>query len=186
MIYQTGFWDPNFAKQNHVHSQLVSNWIVNFLKDNKSLPIIDFGCGMGTYLNDLYLNGHESLFGVEAIPPKNDYPFEIKSFDLTEKLDLGIKGNVISLEVGEHIPPQYMETYLDNVTSHCTNYLIISWALRGQGGHGHFNELNNDEVIPNITKRGFTYMEEDSLNARKNVEDEFFYFRNSIMIFKKD
>ena len=184
-IDQTGYWDPNFATQVHVHSQLVSNWIMNLLKDLKEEPIIDFGCGMGTYLNDLYNNGHKTLIGVEAIPPKNDYPFEIKSHNLAESFDLGIKGNVISLEVGEHLPAEYMQMFLQNVTSHCSNYLIISWALRGQGGYGHFNELNNDEVIPEITKRGFEYLEDLSMDARKNVEDEFGYFRNTIMIFKK-
>lgn len=180
-----GFWHPDFAKQHHVHSQKVSNWIMNFLSNDKETIIYDFGCGMGTYLNDLYNNGHKNLIGVEMFPPKNDYSFEIKSQNLAERFDLRVKGNVISLEVGEHLPAQHMGVYLDNITSHCSNYLIISWALRGQGGYGHFNELNNDEVIPNITKRGFEYLENESLYARKDIEDAFWYFRNSIMIFKK-
>ena len=186
MIHQTGFWEPDFAKQHHVHSQSVSNSIVELLKDYKNDYTIDFGCGMGSYLNDLHLNGYTKLVGVEMMPPKNDYPFEIKSFNLSEKFDLEIKGNVISLEVGEHLPPQYMEIFLDTITSHCSNYLILSWALRGQGGYGHFNELNNDEVIPEIIKRGFEYLEDKSLDVRKDVEDDFWYFRNTIMIFKKN
>jgi hypothetical protein len=30
-----GFWHPEFAKQHHVHSQKVSNWIMNFLSKDK-------------------------------------------------------------------------------------------------------------------------------------------------------
>lgn len=181
-----GYWEPEFAKQHHVHSQKVSNWIMNFLSNEKDNIIYDFGCGMGTYLSDLYNNGFKHLVGVEMFPPKNDYEFNIKSQNLAESFRYEEKGNVISLEVGEHLPPHHMETYLDNITSHCSNYLIISWALRGQGGFGHFNELNNNEVIPHITKRGFEYLEESSIDSRKDIEDEFWYFRNSIMIFKKN
>ena len=185
MIHATGFWDPEFAKQHHVHSQKLSNWIVNFLKDDKDKIIYDFGCGMGTYLNDLHNNGFSNLVGIEMMPPKNDYPFKIVSKNLTRKFSLGDSGNVISLEVGEHIPPEFMVVYLDNLVSHCSNYLIISWALRGQGGYGHFNELNNDEVIPFITDMGFEYLEQESMDARSDIEDNFWYFRNSIMVFKK-
>jgi hypothetical protein len=180
-----GFWHPDFAKQHHVHSQKVSDWIVNFLSLDKETTVYDFGCGMGTYLNDLHKNDYKNLIGVEMIPPKNDYPFEIKSQNLAEKFYFGVKGNVISLEVGEHLPPKHMNTYLDNITSHCSNYLIISWALRGQGGYGHFNELNNDEVIPLIENLGFQYLEQESMAVRKDIEDDFWYFRKSIMIFKK-
>ena len=180
-----GFWHPDFAKQHHVHSQKVSDWVVKYLSEDKETTVYDFGCGMGTYLNDLHKNGFKNLIGVEMIPPKNDYPFEIKSQNLAENFDFVVRGNVISLEVGEHLPPQHMEVYLNNITSHCSKYLIISWALRGQGGYGHFNELNNDEVIPQIEKFGFEYLKEDSMDARKDIEDGYWYFRNSIMIFKK-
>lgn len=185
MIHPTGFWHPEFAKQHHVHSQKLSNWITNFLKEDKEKIIYDFGCGMGTYLNDLHNNGYTNLVGVEMLPPKNDYPFKITSENLTKPFLLGEKGNVISLEVGEHIPPEFMGVYLGNLVTHCSGYLIISWALRGQGGYGHYNELNNDEVIPTITNMGFDYLEEESMEARKDIEDAFWYFRNSIMVFKK-
>jgi len=183
--FRNGFWHPEFAKQHHVHSQKVSNWIMNFLSEDKETPIYDFGCGMGSYLSDLYNNGHKNVTGIEMFPPKTDYEFTIKSQNLAESFRYETKGNVISLEVGEHLPSQHMDTYLDNITSHCSKYLIISWALRGQGGFGHFNELNNNEVIPQITKRGFEYLSEASMDARRDIEEDFWYFRNSIMVFKK-
>lgn len=185
MIHQTGYWHSDFAKEHHVHSQKLSNWIVNFLKEDKTKLIYDFGCGMGTYLNDLYNNDHKNIIGLEAMPPKNDYPFSILSQNLAIPFSLGEKGNVISLEVGEHIPPEYMGTFLSNLAIHCSNYLIISWAVRGQGGLGHYNELNNDEIIPLITNMGFEYMEESSMDARKDIEDNFWWFKNTLMVFKK-
>jgi SAM-dependent methyltransferase len=181
----TGYWEPEFAINHHIHSQKVSDWIINFLKNEKETLVYDFGCGMGSYLNDLYNNGFTSLIGVEMKPPKNDYPFEIKSQNLAEPFDFVKKGNVISLEVGEHIPDLHMDNFLNNITSHCSNYLILSWAVRNQGGFGHFNELNNDEVIPHVINRGFQYLEEESMDIRKDIEPNYWYFKNTIMIFKK-
>jgi len=185
MIDKTGYWTKEWAIKHHVHSDELSKWICGFLKDFKNEITYDFGCGMGTYLNDLYNDGHQNIFGVEMDPPKTDYPFIIKSKNLTEPFNIGEKGNVISLEVGEHIPKQFQDIYLENLTSHCKKYLIISWALKGQGGYGHVNELNNDEIIPIIESKGFKYDEQNSLDARKNIEDNYWYFRNSVLVFEK-
>jgi SAM-dependent methyltransferase len=163
----------------------LSNWICNFLSEDKGKKIYDFGCGMGKYLDDLNKKGHYNLLGVEVEPPFTGYQFEIKSQNLTEFFDFGEKGAVISLEVGEHIPKQYMDTYLDNLIRHCDKFLIISWALEGQGGYGHVNELNNDKIIPIIESKGFKFLEKESLDARSDIEDNYWYFRNSILIFEK-
>jgi len=185
MIDKTGFWKKEWAINHHVHSDKLSKWICNFLTDYKDEITYDFGCGMGYYLNDLYNNNHKNLIGVEVDPPKSDYPFTIESKNLTEPFILGEKGNVLSLEVGEHIPKEFQDIYLENLINHCKKYLIISWALKGQGGYGHVNELNNDEIIPIIENKGFRYLKEESLDARKDIEDNYWYFRNSILIFEK-
>jgi len=185
MIDRTGYWAKEWAVKHHLHSEKLSKWICNFLRDYKNETTYDFGCGMGSYLNDLYNEGHHNIFGIEMEPPKTDFPFTMLSKNLTESFIIGDKGNVISLEVGEHIPKEFQNIYLDNIINHCKKNLIISWALRGQGGYGHVNELNNDEIIPIIESKGFKYKEEESLDARKDIEDQYAYFRNSILIFEK-
>jgi hypothetical protein len=185
MIHNTGYWAKGWAPAHHAHSDKLSSWIRNFLSNDKENKIYDFGCGMGMYLRDLYSQGHKNILGVEVEPPYTDYEFEIKSQNLTEDFDFGEQGTVISLEVGEHIPQQYMDTYLNNLVRHCNKYLILSWALRGQGGYGHVNELNNDEIIPIIESKGFKFLESESINARQDIEDSYWYFRNSVLIFEK-
>jgi len=91
---------------------------------------------------------------------------------------------VISLEVGEHIPKEHMATYLDNVTYHGTQYLITSWAVRGQEGFGHVNCLDNHEIIPEFEKRGFELMEKETEDARSVIEDKAHWFKKTILIFK--
>lgn len=185
MIDKTGYWLKENSKSHHIHSENLSKWIINFLKDFKDHQIYDFGCGLGNYLNDLYNSGFKNLKGVEADPMKTDYEFEILKLNLSQPISLNKKGIVICLEVGEHIPKEYQENLLNNLKNNCDKYLILSWAIRGQGGYGHFNELNNDEILPLIENLGFKYLEDLSKEARLVPEDKCGYFRNTIMIFEK-
>jgi hypothetical protein len=105
--------------------------------------------------------------------------------DLTIPFVLPVAGNVISLEVGEHIPSQYQDIYIDNITKHCNNYLITSWAVRGQAGFGHVNCLDNHEIIPEIEKRGFKLMEKETQEVRSINLSEAPWFKNTLLIFQK-
>jgi hypothetical protein len=170
---------------NDIHSENLSNWISDYLSQYKDHQIYDFGCGLGDYLNDLSIKGFKKLKGIEADPMKTNQNFEILRIDLSQPFILDEKGIIICLEVGEHIPKKYQETFLNNISNNCDKYLIMSWAVRGQGGYGHFNELNNNEIIPLIQSLGFNYLEELSQDVRKLPEDKCSYFRNTIMIFEK-
>lgn len=184
-IDETGFWLASSAASRHYHSQNVNDWIISFLSDKKESQIYDFGCGMGDYLYNLHKNGFKKIMGFEADPPKLYEEFEIKKQNLSVPFQLEEKGIIISLEVGEHIPQKYEHIFLNNLYENCSDYLIISWAVRGQGGYGHFNELNNDEIIPKIKSLGFKYLVNESMYARKVPEDACGYFRNTLMVFKK-
>lgn len=183
-INQTGYWLNDVPQEQHAHSQELSAWIVDFLKDHKDSQIIDFGCGNGNYLKDLKQAGFKHLLGVEGDPIPND-EVDIVKADLTSYLKLDKKGVVICLEVGEHIPQQYEHVLLENIKAHCEDIVIMSWAVRGQTGYGHVNELNNDEIIPKVEALGFTHLEKESTEARSKVINGCPWFKNTIMIFKK-
>jgi tryptophanyl-tRNA synthetase len=185
-IAETGYWNGETAHIHHVHSKELSEWICEFLKKDKAKITYDFGCGLGNYLKDLQESGFSNLIGYEADPSKKKVFENIWAQDLTIPFVTLIGGNVISLEVGEHIPKKYQDIYLDNVTKGCNGYLIISWAIRGQAGFGHVNCLDNHEIIPEIEKRGFKYLEKDSMSARSVIKDNAAWFRNTILIFKKE
>ena len=147
--------------------------------------IRDFGCGLGNYLKDLQDYGYNQLVGFEADPPKERVFDHIIKQDLTIPFEISPKGNVISLEVGEHIPSEFMDTYLDNICNACNNYLITSWAIRGQAGFGHVNCLDNHEIIPHIRKRGFEFLANETIDVRSINLDEAPWFKNTLLIFKK-
>ena len=189
-IAKTGYWNGETAHLHHVHSQELSDWICEFLKskNQKHNPIIDLGCGKGQYLKDLKDKGFTDLIGYEGDPPKKRvFDFILKQdltipfFNLPKNSDV----NVISLEVGEHIPAKFMNIYLDNIINNCDNYLITSWAIRGQEGFGHVNCLDNEEIIPEIERRGFKLLKQETEEVRNIDLSEAPWFKNTLFIFKR-
>ncbi len=184
MISQTGYWTQEEANFGHAYSNTLCDYMSNIFSKNEQL--IDFGCGLGTYLSNLHNKGFTKLLGVEGYGLNNFEYDNIVIQDLAVDFDLNVRGNVMSLEVGEHIPKQYENVFIDNITKHCSNLLIISWAVPGQGGLGHFNEQPNEYIIGSIVKRGFQYMAEQTELLRQYPDDFCCpYFRKTLMIFKR-
>lgn len=183
-ISKTGYWDKELAKKHHIYSKNLSSWLSSYFEKDKML--YDFGCGVGSYLKDLKDSGFKSLVGYEGSVPDNKVFDNIQAHDLTKPLNLEKKGNVLFLEVGEHIPAEYQDIVLDNVCDSCDGKLVLSWAVRGQGGTGHINELDNHEIIPEITRRGFIHDDEKTKEVRKLFfNDPCPWFLGSIMIFER-
>ena len=88
--------------------------------------------------------------------------------------------------MAEHIPAEFEEAALSNIISACNDKLIMSWAIRGQAGFGHVNCLDNHEVITKMESKGFSYLEQDSLNARSINLDNAPWFKNTILIFQRN
>jgi len=76
---------------------------------------------------------------------------------------------VVSIEVGEHIPAAHEGTFLDNLVTMSQKGVILSWALKGQGGRSHVNEQNNDHVIEQMARRGMHFDAAKSAAFRKSV-----------------
>ena len=67
-----------------------------------------------------------------------------------------------------------------------SGYLILSWAIEGQGGTGHVNCQNNKYVIQLLSDMNYTHLVEDSLSLRSKISQRCFWFRETIMVFKKN
>ena len=190
MITKTGYWTKDTNVSEHIHSVALADWIANFLKGEKNTQIYDFGCGLGDYLQHLENKGFKKLKGIEGDPIKTDHKFEILTLDLATPIQLEKKGIIISLEVGEHIPAKYESIFLDNIKNNCDKYLILSCAVRGQGGHGHFNELDNYEIVGKLSSLGFNFLIEPTLDVRdflttNDLSGNSNYFKNTLLLFEK-
>jgi len=183
-INTRGFWE-NDTMVGHYNDSVLLEEIRSIIIDGKINSIVDFGCGPGFYLKNI----KDIVSHVEGYDGNPNTPILTNGLcgvlDLSKKFNLNRKFDcVISLEVGEHIPKEFESIFLENITRHTDNIIILSWAIKGQDGDGHFNCQNNDYIISEMYKRGFSYDEELSNNVRsKNV---VFWFKNTFMVFKKN
>lgn len=183
-------WSLEDAKRLHMHSPKLAHWLA------ENLPVgsvFDFGCGLGYYVNFLnnYLaeenpfdaHGFEGTQGIKTIALT---PAVIE-MDITKRMDLATeKGSVICFEVMEHLlPGEQEEAALQNINNFCDQWLVLSWAVVGQGGHGHNNCRNADYVVPRMEAFGFTLDTELTASARAAGGQDLPYFNNTLYVFKR-
>ena len=71
-------------------------------------------------------------------------------FDLNKQYDW-----VLSLEVGEHIPAKYFDTFIKNLCKHSKEGIILSWAIKDQDGLGHVNCRPNEYIKSILSPLGY-------------------------------
>ena len=192
MILPNGAWTQDTADATHQSSEALANFLIGYLDKDK--PTFDFGCGNGFYLSKLEEAGFKNCVGIDGFPLNNYLNSNLTVMDLTLNIDMytgrvgdkGLwKGNVISLEVGEHLPKEAQETFMQTVTKHCAGKLVFSWAEIGQPGLGHINCRDINEVIQDVRSRGFIYLQGLSEQVRATIEDNCSWFQRTLLIFEK-
>ena len=184
MPSETGIWTKDEASVNHDFSYKLAKFIGEYLPKDEML--LDIGCGLAQYLRYFHDIGFKKLLGYEGEQQHFEYG-NVKIQDFTQSYNPLYTGNVLCLEVGEHIPPQYLSTFLDNIcnTVEDGKKLIYSHAIPGQDGVGHVSCKHNIWVINQMEIRGMSLLVDDSLEMRQHVEDRLHYFRNTLLIFTK-
>lgn len=175
----TGIYTEDNYNNNHFHSDILANALVLLLKTTNK--IYDFGCGTGFYTDFLNREGFYCT-GIDGFVKDKKYI----EFDLTTPLFLDKKGDIICLEVAEHIPKEFEFQFLKNLYNNCNGTLIISWAIPHQGGVGHVNELDNLTVIKKFKGLDFEFNLEDTIYLRDIMrEDPLWWFKSTLMVFNK-
>ena len=182
-IDEKGFWYCE-NEEGHCFDQSLCQEIVSMLKNSGFNTVVDFGCGPGKYVKQLLEAGFECN-GYDGNPHTIEYTDGLcQILDLSESFHLENKFEcVISLEVGEHIPKEYEQVFINNITNHAKNLLICSWAVPGQGGDGHVNCQTNGYVIGEIENRGFSLNE--NLTNRLRDSSSLSWFKNTLFVFDR-
>ena len=188
MPTETGIFTEDDAKTGHLFSYRLAEYIAGIFK--KTLPVYDYGCGPGSYLK--YLNdvgfGHiTGIEGTEKIQMEVPVSMVLKK-DLSQKLDLKLNaGNVMCIEVMEHLPKQFEQDFLENITEHVIKggFLVMSCAHEGQQGYGHVNCCPDWYAIEKIEDLGFIMEPQMTKNVRSVIEGHVAYLRENLFVFRK-
>ena len=149
--------------------------------------VLDLGAGLGHYTRYLrdhncvsFMLGYDGGIGVYEAT----YGL-IQRLDLTKKHDLGVYDYVLCLEVAEHIPHKWEDILIQNIHKHNRKGVVISWALKGQHGHGHVNEQNSEYVIDRFSKLGYIY-NKVATGKFRDVRDCCQWFQKSLYVFERN
>ena len=183
-IHSNGYWEGLEASSQHAYDSSLGVSLTNFFKKEKINTLVDFGCGMGNYVKTFQENNINAIGfdGNPNTPELTNNLCEVLDLSVLKKFDEPFDW-VISLEVGEHLPPQFEDIFMENLHNNNKYGIVLSWAVQGQGGHGHFNEQNNDYIKSKICNLGYVNDIKSENMLRK--DSSFCYFKNTIMVFRK-
>ncbi len=152
--------------------------------------LADLGCGCGVYSHLFKLKGVKvtALDGVLP-PPEHSFPVEVIKRDLTEPLKnvWGQFDLALCLEVAEHIPEEFSDIFLTNLTGF-SGRLVMSAAPPGQGGQHHVNEQPRRYWARKLAALGFAYNRRASGRILKILETSrppYMWMANHIGVYEK-
>jgi len=206
-----GGWEYtlDFIKEHHIRmSYKLANALGTFIVKKKKSSMIDVGCGVGQLKVALTQNGKlpnkfeyvgldggSNIMELEgtAAPVQNDPNHVIPPLcwvDASMPFDWGRTFDIVfSSEVGEHIPREGEQNFLDNLVRLVNNdggYLFLSWAHIGQGGFAHINERDIPYLIDQLERRGMTFENEESNFFRTHFVEGSAWKKNLIIFQKRN
>lgn len=105
---------------------------------NKPKSWLDIGCGTGAMVRTASNNFVDAV-GVDQLVTEG---LLTRQRDLRQPLDLGRTFDLVSsIEVAEHIEPEFADVFCDSVVRHIAagGILVFTAAQVGQGGYHHYN-----------------------------------------------
>ncbi len=182
VVSERGFWISNQDWQ-HTFIEQLSKEINKYINENSIRSVYDFGCGKGNYLQKIYeMDSSINLIGFEGHQTEGVF-HNILRQDLSVPMEIEKADLVISIEVGEHIPKEFENIFLNNISSNASKHVIMSWAIEGQSGLGHINCQNNDYIIYKMHDLGWIFNQEKSTDMRSRMPDN--WIKHTLMVFEK-
>jgi SAM-dependent methyltransferase len=181
MVYNQRFYDTYKGQSAHSAAQIVP-FLVELLGP---ASVVDFGCGVGTWLSQFRECGIEDTLGLDGawvdkanlqIPKEN---FNVA--DLSGEIQLGRRFDLaISLEVAEHIPEKSAREFIKNLVV-AAPFVVFSAAIPLQGGDNHINEQWPDYWYKHFIALGYECF--DVIRARfwHRTDIAYYYVQNMIV-----
>ena len=149
---------------------------------------IDFGSGRGAWAkafeelgyDDYYLIDHPALDTESVLVKRKD---RVIKCDIDIELPKLIRADlVLCIEVLEHFDMKRAKPIIDYLTS-CSDLILFSAAVPGQGGKGHLNEQPHGFWHKCFYANGFDYFDEFKVKILDCVDQSNFYHAQNIFVY---
>lgn len=184
-LHEHGYWLGKETSAQHCFDAGLSSYLGQFFVKEKAASIADFGCGTGEYIcawREQGLNS-EGFDGNPLTPKFTNGAGQV--LDLSQPADLKKHYDwIVSLEVGQQIPKEFEANFIDNLVKHSDKGIVLSWAVKGQGGDFQINQHNNDEIKKMMADRGFS----NDIEAEKALRSStsLNWLKGTLMVFRKN
>ena len=164
--------------------------ILHMLGPGRPQRVLDVGCGVGAWLAAFWEQGVRDVWGVDGdyvdrqallVPPNR---FSVHDLATPFRPD-AIYDLVVCLEVGEHLPPERAEGFVEDLTR-LGPVVLFSAAVPGQGGVAHVHERWPDYWAGLFKERGYRAV--DCLRRRlwDNPRVRWWYAQNMLLYVRED
>lgn len=179
-ISSTGYWIGHDV--GHYHDEPLADELIALFAGHS---VLDMGCGDAWYVGR-FLQAGIDAFGVDGNPETSAWPDarhgHVLVADLSAPCRIDAREWVMSLEVGEHVPAEYADAFLDNLCESAKKGIVLSWAVPGQNGHGHVNEQANGYVVQKMLERG--WHNDQQMETKLRLSSTVGWFKNTLMVFR--
>mmetsp|Transcript_43012 Transcript_43012/g.100789 ORF Transcript_43012/g.100789 Transcript_43012/m.100789 type:complete len:545 (-) Transcript_43012:1051-2685(-) len=144
--------------------------------------LVDLGAGKGCYAHafaqqQVRVSAFDGAEGVEEMSAG-----AVARADLSQPLRAPADW-VFSIEVGEHIPQEFEQTFLANVVDNARIGVVLSWANLHQGGVGHVNLRPREWVIEQMASRGLHHDATQSAALQESAA--LWYLKKNVNVFRR-
>jgi hypothetical protein len=186
--YDNKFYE-NQKGNSYRSAKLILPIVLDVVKPSSA---IDFGCGVGTWLEALNeiqpstkkLVGLDGDWGDKKDKISNN--IEFKATDFTQPFHIDNKYDLaMSLEVAEHLPHEKASLFVESICS-ASDVVLFGAAIKGQGGVDHVNEQYQSYWYKKFKKYGFECYDLIRANFFNNNEVGVAYRQNTFVYVNKN
>ena len=179
---KTGIWYGEWVKNYHKFDESLCKSIIEFLEEENCKKVIDLGCGDGSYVN--LISESIECKGYDGNPDTVELTQGLGvMLYLHNRISLKPVDWVLCIEVGNHIPKEFEDIFLNNIKNICKKGVIISWAEPNQKGIGQLNRQPNNYIIEKFKNMGFSHDTKTQTRLRKSCSLRWLKF--TLMVFRK-
>lgn len=178
-----------YLHTNKMHNMDSSRIIVEkILQFYGPKSVVDFGCGLGTFLKAFKEKGVADVLGLDGewVNRKllNNYinHNEFLVVDLETKIDLKKKFDLaISLEVAEHLSKEKATLFVENLVN-ASDVILFSAAVPLQGGQNHINEQWVEFWQDKFAKHNYVFNDIIRRDLWNNKDVKWWYRQNMFIV----